>query len=322
MNNRQSWSEAVSLLTGKGEAFVLLTIIGVHGSSPRDSGTKMVVSATTTYDTIGGGHLEFKSIAIAQQLLVDENKNQHIEHFSLGATLGQCCGGDCTVLFESFSACKTQIMLFGAGHVGKALTTILADLPCQLKWVDNREEQFPAQMLDNSPDNVECIVSENPVDEIATMPAGSFFIIMTHNHQIDFELCQALLKRGDFAYAGLIGSDTKWKRFQHRLKHREFSQEAIKQLNCPIGLSEVPGKRPMEVAVSIAAEVIGLYQKDDNASHHSSKAQGVSFKALTPLLNSAANTLINNTKSINTQDINRSKNKIILNKPVTENINE
>jgi len=312
MNNHQSWSEAVSLLKGKGEAFVLLTIIGVHGSAPRDSGTKMVVSAKTTYDTIGGGHLEFKSIAIAHKLLAEEDKNQHIEHFSLGASLGQCCGGDCSVLFESFAACKTQIMLFGAGHVGKALTTILKALPCQLKWVDNREDQFPAHMLINSPDNVECIVSDDPVDEIATMPAGSYFIVMTHNHQVDFELCQALLKRSDFAYAGLIGSETKWKRFQHRLKHREFSQQVIEQLNCPVGLSEVPGKRPMEVAVSIAAEIIGLYQKIDNASHHSTKAQGISFKALTPLLNSES-TLKSARQNIN---------EPILSKSVTENINE
>ncbi|NQZ87920.1 MAG: xanthine dehydrogenase accessory protein XdhC [Saccharospirillaceae bacterium] len=312
MHNRESWSEALSSLKMKGEAFVLLTIIGVHGSAPRNSGTKMIVTAKSTYDTIGGGHLEFKSIALAHQLLADEDKNQHIEHFSLGATLGQCCGGDCTVLFESFAACKTQIMLFGAGHVGKALTTILADLPCQLKWVDNREAQFPEEMLKNPPHNVECIVSDNPVDEIANMPASSFYIIMTHNHQLDFELCQALLKRGDFRYAGLIGSDTKWKRFQHRLKHREFSQQAIEQLNCPIGLSQVPGKRPMEVAVSIAAEIIGIYQNDESVSHHASKAQGISFKALTPLLNSVTEL---NSKS-------RNNNKPILIKSVTENINE
>ncbi|MBA6302769.1 xanthine dehydrogenase accessory protein XdhC [Colwellia sp. MB02u-14] len=322
MDNRQRWSEAISLLKGKGEAFVLLTIIGVHGSAPRNSGTKMVVTANATYDTIGGGHLEFKSIAKAHQLLAIEDKNQHIEHFSLGATLGQCCGGDCTVLFESFAACKTQIMLFGAGHVGKALTTILADLPCQVKWVDNREAQFPPQMLVNPLHNVECVVSDSPVDEIAIMPAGSFFIIMTHNHQLDFELCQALLKRGDFAYTGLIGSETKWKRFQHRLKHREFSEEAIEQLKCPIGLSEVPGKRPMEVAVSIAAEVIGLYQKDDNAIHHSSKAQGISFKALTPLLNSESSLQRAGLKSTNVKSTSQNNNEPILSKSVTEKINE
>ena len=113
MHNRQSWSEALSSLKMKGEAFVLLTIIGVHGSSPRNSGTKMIVTAKSTYDSIGGGHLEFKSIALAHQLLADEDKNQHIEHFSLGATLGQCCGGDCTVLFESFAACKTSSTVTG-----------------------------------------------------------------------------------------------------------------------------------------------------------------------------------------------------------------
>ena len=167
------------------------------------------------------------------------------------------------------------------------------------------------------------------------MPAGSFFIIMTHNHQLDFELCQALLKRGDFRYAGLIGSDTKWKRFQHRLKHREFSAQAIEKLNCPIGLSVVPGKRPMEVAVSIAAEIIGIYQSVENDNHHApqtSQAQGISFKALTPLLNSGSNFKragIKNTRlkssHLNTADINSNSpknNEPILSESVTENINE
>jgi xanthine dehydrogenase accessory factor len=305
MNKNLNWFEAVNLLKAKGEAFVLLTIISVNGSTPRNSGTKMVVSAKDCYGTIGGGHLEFKSIAFAHQFLAQGVENQHIEHFALGASLGQCCGGNCSVFFESFAASQTQIMLFGAGHVGKALTSILAELPCQLKWVDNRAEQFPSEMLVNPPANVECIVSDNPVDEIATMPASSFFIIMTHNHQLDFELCQALLKRNDFTYAGLIGSNTKWQRFQYRLKHREFAPQLIEKLTCPVGLSAVVGKRPMEVAVSIAAEIIGLYQqstqpnsqqeKQQNTQPNSQQekqqikqqkqAQGLSFKDLAPLLN-------------------------------------
>ncbi len=287
MDNKLSWFEAVNSLKSKGEAFILLTIISVHGSTPRNSGTKMVVSVNDNFDTIGGGHLEFKSIAYAHQMLAQGIENQHIEHFSLGASLGQCCGGDCSVLFESFAASQTQIMLFGAGHVGKALTNILSDLPCQLKWVDSREAMFPAHMLTDAPLNVKCIISDNPVDEITSMPEGSYFIIMTHNHQLDFELCQALLKRNDFAYAGLIGSETKWKRFQHRLKHREFKQQVIEQLTCPIGLSAVPGKRPMEVAVSIAAEIIGLYQKNSMTQSHNRQEKGISFKAIAPMLNAS-----------------------------------
>jgi xanthine dehydrogenase accessory factor len=301
------WFEAVNQLKKRGDGFVLITILGVLGSAPRDSGTKMVVSGDTIYGTIGGGHLEFKSLAIAHKMLNEQlgkqQGTQHIEHFSLGASLGQCCGGSTSVLFESFAACATQIMLFGAGHVGKALTQILADLPCQVKWVDNRSEQFPA----HSAGNIEMIVSESPVAEIAKMPAASYFLIMTHNHQLDFELCQALLKRNDFAYVGLIGSQTKWKRFVQRLGHRDFVAPTINKITCPVGASSVPGKRPMEVAVSIAAELIALYQaaigykqgslelnsseqvnsqqeKGATRKTSTSSNQGISWRELKPLL--------------------------------------
>jgi xanthine dehydrogenase accessory factor len=283
-STKPDWFEVVSQLKKQGEGFVLITILGVLGSAPRDSGTKMVVSTDDLFGTIGGGHLEFKSIAIAHKLLSQQKESQHIEHFSLGASLGQCCGGSTSVLFECFAACQTQIMLFGAGHVGKALTTILADLPCQVKWVDSRHEQFPG----HSASNITMITSESPVDEIAKMPPGSYYLVMTHNHQLDFELCQALLKRDDFAFAGLIGSQTKWKRFQQRLGHRDFAAQQINQLTCPVGNSSVPGKRPMEVAVSIAAQLIALYQGStgykQNKDKLASTKQGIPWRELKPLL--------------------------------------
>lgn len=298
-STKADWFDVVSELKKQGEGFVLITILGVLGSAPRDSGTKMVVTESDCFGTIGGGHLEFKSIAIAHELLSKQQDNQqghqqghqqgkqHIEHFSLGASLGQCCGGSTSVLFECFAPCQTQIMLFGAGHVGKALTQILGDLPCQVKWVDSRGELFPAQ----SASNIEMITSDSPLDEIAKMPPDSYYLVMTHNHQLDFELCQALLKRDDFAFAGLIGSQTKWKRFQQRLKSRDFAAKQINKLTCPVGASSVPGKRPMEVAVSIAAQLIALYQcssgyKQNDDQKVTLTKQGITWRELKPLLTS------------------------------------
>jgi xanthine dehydrogenase accessory factor len=284
-----NWLSAAQQLSQRGEAYVLITLLGVAGSTPRNSGTKMLVSAEQSFATIGGGHLEYKAIAFAHKMLSKSKQNrqdsQHIEHFQLAAQLGQCCGGSASVLFECFAASRVNIMLFGAGHVGQALVRILAALPVKVTWVDNRAEQFQQYENISHINNISCVVSENPSDEIASMPSNSYFIVMTHNHQLDFELCQTILKqaqqqKNDFAYLGLIASNTKWRRFQQRFAHQEIAQDLIARINCPIGLSAVQGKKPMEVAVSIAGELIQLYQ--GNNIEQSNK--GVQWSVLKSLL--------------------------------------
>jgi xanthine dehydrogenase accessory factor len=116
-------------------------------------------------------------------------------------------------------------------------------------------------------------VSEQPADEVADMLPGSYYLIMTHNHQLDYEILETVLNRGDAAYVGLIGSDTKWRRFKMRMDHRGYQPEFYRQVHCPIGLAEVPGKRPIEVAVSIAGELIGL---NNAAEQTKTKQRGVS----------------------------------------------
>ncbi|TWX71165.1 xanthine dehydrogenase accessory protein XdhC [Colwellia sp. C1TZA3] len=255
-----NWNSASYKLSKQGQAYVLVTLVGVSGSTPRNSGTKMVISNDDIFDTIGGGHLEYKAIKYAKKMLTSAKNAQHLEHFQLGSNLGQCCGGNTTVLFECFAATGVNIMLFGAGHVAKALLPILAQLPCKITWVDSRAEQFPANVANN--DNVQQVVSDAPELEVANMAENSYFIVMTHNHQMDFEISQAILKRADFHYLGLIASDTKWRRFQQRYKHRDIDQKQVARMNCPIGLADVGGKLPMEVAVSVSAEIINIYQAE------------------------------------------------------------
>lgn len=265
-----NWAQAVELLENQGRSFVLITLLGSRGSTPRDSGTKMVVSADANFGTIGGGHLEFKATKIAAEMLQGNDNQQRLEYFPLGPGLGQCCGGSTTVLFESFKGSSFNIMLFGAGHVGLALTGILQQLPCKIQWVDNRDSQHPQSL----PSNVKPVVSDSPADEVANMPANSDYLIMTHNHQLDYEILEAVLKRGDARYVGLIGSVTKWRRFKMRMEHRGHSADFYQQVRCPVGLSEVPGKRPIEVAVSIAGELIAMNKAGEATS---GKHRGVSL---------------------------------------------
>jgi xanthine dehydrogenase accessory factor len=254
-----NWIEAASLLSGQGQSYVLITLLGSHGSTPRDSGTKMVASEQAIYGSIGGGHLEFKALESAAKMLAAGVEDQRVEHFSLGASLGQCCGGRHTLLFESFPGNNFNIALFGAGHVGSALTGILQQLPCRLRWVDSRDGQHSG----NLPSNVIPVSCDDPAAEVKTMPAASYYLIMTHNHQQDFEILEAVLKRGDARYIGLIGSETKWRRFQLRLQHRSYAPETYSHVRCPAGLTQVPGKMPVEVAVSIAGQIIAEYHADD-----------------------------------------------------------
>lgn len=258
----QQWYETVNQLEGRGERYVLITVMGARGSTPRNSGTKMIVTENKNYATIGGGHLEFKAIATANKMLQQLAEpageiadQQKIVHFPLGAKLGQCCGGSVTLLFELFAGSQLNIMLFGAGHVGKSLAAMLAQLPCKLFWVDSREDQFP----DEVPANVEKIISDCAADEVASMPAKSYYIVMTHDHSLDFEITENILKRDDAGYVGLIGSAHKWQRFEQRFEHRQYSEKFYAPVHCPVGLEQVPGKLPVEVAVSIAAEIIQQY---------------------------------------------------------------
>ncbi|WP_223446095.1 MULTISPECIES: xanthine dehydrogenase accessory protein XdhC [Pseudomonas] len=250
-----NWIDALADLQNRGEPCVLVTIIEELGSTPRNAGSKMVISANQSFDTIGGGHLEYKAMKIAREMLASGKQDTHLERFSLGASLGQCCGGATVLLFEPMGQVQAQIAVFGAGHVGRALVPLLASLPCRVRWIDSREDEFPEQI----PHGVRKIVSEEPVDEIDDLPAGSYCIVMTHNHQLDLELTAAILKRNDFAYFGLIGSKTKRVKFEHRLRDRGFDNSVVQRMRCPMGIGEVKGKLPVEIAISIAGEIIATY---------------------------------------------------------------
>jgi xanthine dehydrogenase accessory factor len=250
----KNWIEAVNECARKGEPFVLVTVLGAEGSTPRDNGTKMVFSREHAYGTIGGGNLEYRAMSIAAELISEGVEQQRITQLPLGPRLGQCCGGRVTLLFECFPGSGINIMLFGAGHVGKALAAILQQLSCRLHWVDSRDDQHPPGL----PANVNPIISDTPAAEVATMPANGYYIIMTHNHQMDFEILQSVLQRADARYVGLIGSVTKWARFRHRFLHKGYDESFFRIVRCPVGLSTVPGKLPVEVAVSVAAEIIGV----------------------------------------------------------------
>jgi len=241
-----------------------------------------VTKAGDLIGTIGGGALEFEAMEDARRALFTQPLEAIKRVWPLGPDLGQCCGGRMTTLTEIFKAAdhdrlvnlasdegdmeRTKLLLFGAGHVGRALVIALAPLPFDIRWIDSRVDAFPSLMVKTAI----AVNSDAPVAEIATAASRAFVLVMTHSHALDFDLVAAALLRPDLAYVGLIGSATKRARFESRLKALGATYESLSHLVCPIGLSGIKGKEPAMIAASVAADLLirreGLRKNAEPAS--------------------------------------------------------
>jgi xanthine dehydrogenase accessory factor len=246
---------------------VLVTVHAGQGSVPREEGAWMAVFADAVVGTIGGGHLELQAIEEARRRLAGAG-GEPIQRFALGPSLGQCCGGvvhlryervgaaDAAALRSRLRGADTPLALFGGGHVGRALVAVLGPLPFAVRWIDSRDEIFPAQV----PDNVRCEHSDPVQAAVAELVPHSRVLIMSFSHAEDLDIVAACLRRlrerGDLPYVGLIGSKTKWATFRHRLEERGFRKQELAQVTCPIGLPDIRGKQPQVIAVSVAAQLL------------------------------------------------------------------
>ncbi|MDQ4060348.1 MAG: xanthine dehydrogenase accessory protein XdhC, partial [Pseudomonadota bacterium] len=143
------------------------------------------------------------------------------------------------------------VLLFGAGHVGRALVLALAPLPFSVRWLDDREDAFPSHL----PSGAKAVRMRDPEAEIAAAKPDSLILVMTHDHPLDMAITAAALRRG-FPYVGLIGSDTKRARFEKRFRELGLREEAIRSLVCPIGLSGIADKDPAVIAASVTAQLL------------------------------------------------------------------
>ncbi len=325
---------------------VLVTVASADGSTPRDAGAKMVVTADGTSQTIGGGHLEWRAIDIARDMLrmsTGANDQQagalppfarrRLEKLSLGPSLGQCCGGAVTLAFEritetdrpwldqlaqrladgmtsvrqvsfglngrvgndvgistdasavpaaaaaacvlwdgagfddnaatlteTLSAPPLQVVVLGAGHVGSALVRILQTLPCRVLWADERTE-YPGTDAATQMPGIDVALVDTPETVIDQAPAGACFVVMTHSHALDQQLCERILRRGDYRYFGLIGSETKRVLFERRLAARGIDAAQLATMVCPIGVPGIADKAPEVIAVAVAAELLQVAER-------------------------------------------------------------
>ena len=249
-------------------AAVVVEVVQALGSAPREAGTRMLVAAGETSGTVGGGHLELKAIEKARALLAAGDTEARIEHFPLGPALGQCCGGAVTLSYHPLAAQalarwpeappRFHLQLYGAGHVGRAIATLLATLDVTVDWIDEREQEFPATTTLGTPwpARIRQVCVDAVEGEVRLAPAGSYYLVLTHHHDLDLRITEAILRRGDFGYLGLIGSKTKRQRFIHRFEHRGVDAEAIGRMTCPIGVGPIAGKEPEVIAIAVVAQLL------------------------------------------------------------------
>lgn len=328
-----AWIDTALSLAATRAPFVIVTVAATRGSTPREAGARMFVTRDEVLDTIGGGQLEHQCTAIAcEWLRSGKPARAFTRRFTLGANLGQCCGGVADMLFEPVEpgqaewldavaqrrarnepfviatvlatdgvekhllpaadapaalderartllagehcirresaeyrpglhvpvvlervgCAAPEIAVFGAGHVGSALVSVLAPLHEPIRWIDSRAGIFPA----TTPALVQTLGDANPSSLVAGLSPGATVLIMTHSHPQDLAICAEALRRDDLVFCGLIGSVSKRRQFERRLRSAGLDEAQLARLTCPIGVAGIAGKRPAEIAIAVAAQVL------------------------------------------------------------------
>lgn len=242
---------------------IRVTVTAVQGSAPREVGTAMLIRQDDIEGTIGGGALEWEAMRIARAMLA-EGQDQAEHRLPLGPALGQCCGGAVSLRFEAAETLNQSpgapLWVWGAGHVGRAVVAVMAPLPqVAITWIDDGAPRFPADI----PAGVEQVVAKDMARLMAHAPPLAHHLILSYGHEIDFALCHGALLRG-FASCGLIGSKTKWTRFQTRLKALGHQDAEISRITCPIGDPSL-GKHPQAIAVGVSGRLLREHLHKESA---------------------------------------------------------
>jgi xanthine dehydrogenase accessory factor len=164
-------------------------------------------------------------------------------------------------LIDPCRAHRPHLVLFGAGHVGAAIVRFLAELPCRVTWVDERDDLFPMQV----PSNVQIEATDTPETVADDAPAGSTFLVLTHSHALDQKLSEHILQRAGNDWFGLIGSRTKRMQFEHRLAERGITRAKLDAMVCPIGVAGIAGKEPPVIAAAVVAQLLQVWEAQARA---------------------------------------------------------
>ncbi|MFK5980129.1 MAG: xanthine dehydrogenase accessory protein XdhC [Rhizobiaceae bacterium] len=248
---------------------VLVTIKTAKGSTPRARGAWMLVSETQSFETIGGGQMEYLAIEHARSMI--EKAAPSLLELPLGPELGQCCGGFVELKFELLNNASRDeflqdlkqqqqqyptVYVFGAGHVGNALCQALLLLPLHIIMIDSRLAQL--QQLPRESGRCEHRHLAMPESVIGSAPPNSAFVILTHDHAQDFLIAETALNRVDADFVGMIGSVTKLEIFKRQFVENGNDPALLEGFTCPIGSGGSGDKRPQIIASLVVAQLVSI----------------------------------------------------------------
>lgn len=230
---------------------IRVRVTRTQGSTPREVGAEMIVGAATITGTIGGGQLEVLAVERARVMLASGEEAADLD-IPLGPAIGQCCGGRVVLRLDRSPATVPPpgppVLIFGAGHVGRALASALALLPVTPRLIDGR----PGELALAAP-GIPTTLTPLPEAELRAAPPGAAYAVTTHDHALDFLLAIEALQRGDAAYVGMVGSATKRATFDRFARERGVATAA---LTCPLAPAAPRDKRPAVIAAFTATEIM------------------------------------------------------------------
>ena len=243
--------EEITLVKKSGTRAMLATVIESIGSAPGKPGARMIVKADgSTVGTIGGGAVEKKITEVALEGI--QGAETKVIHYKL-EELGMACGGGMSIFLEPLLSAP-DLIIFGAGHIGSALSRIGSLLGFATTVVDSRDEFANRERLPRA-DRVIAQDYKKALPQLSFTDT-SYLVILTHRHANDFEILEYCIKK-PFYYLGMIGSRKKVATAFQQLREKGMSEESIKRVHAPIGIS-IGAETPEEIAVSIAAQLVAV----------------------------------------------------------------
>ena len=237
------WVRTICDWLDAGHRSVLVTL-----AADEDGDRRLLVRAGTTHGTLGLAAQDAAAIEAVNEMLADPLPRASMVRVAEGVE----------AFFEPVEPVDFNVVLFGAGHVGRALAKVLGALPLSVVWVDGRAREFPSAV----PENIRVALTDAPLQEVSAARPGSWYLVMTHSHALDLDIVEAILRREDFAFCGMIGSATKRRTFEKGLAERGIGASALARFTCPVGIQELEGKDPGTIAVAIAAQILLCRERD------------------------------------------------------------
>jgi xanthine dehydrogenase accessory factor len=250
---------------------VLATVVEVVGSAPQVPGAKiLLLDDGTAVGTVGGGTFEKRVLERAVEILNDESAPRTgLWTANLTRDLGMCCGGEMRVFFERVLGTE-RLVVFGAGHVGRALCTAASAAGFDVTVVDEREKLTTRERFPEAKE----IICEDPevvLPELVFDPA-TYCVVVTHDHPLDEKIVRALCTR-QVRFLGMVGSRSKRNKFLMRLAAQGVAEEALARIRSPVGY-DIGAVTPEEIAVSITAELIAIRRGFESGTEISRETGG------------------------------------------------